>query len=182
MFNRSFPLFQFSRRELANDGAGGERTKTSNACSCQYRDKTSMVSEVERSQQHLDMMDRSTVMLDKCEGVVNKEEYSMKSPSIRLFSSDDKSAASKTENELQVSDVLGCSRYGSRLTVSTETTTTSTCRCESRKSLKPMSHIRVRKARTDRTTRLLIAILCLFLISEFPQVDLFHHNQYWVQS
>ena len=27
-----------------------------------------------------------------------------------------------------------------------------------------------RKMRTDRTTRLLIVILCLFLISEFPQV------------
>ena len=140
-----------------------------------------MVSEMERSQQHLVMIDRNTVMLDKCEGVVARDEYSLKGPSAMIFATDEKNAASKTENELQVSEVLGGSRYGSRLTVSTETTT-STCKCDSKRSLKSVSHIRVRKARTDRTTRLLIAILCLFLISEFPQVDLLRHNQYWVQS
>jgi hypothetical protein len=35
---------------------------------------------------------------------------------------------------------------------------------------KRMKQITIRKIRTDRTTRLLIVILCLFLISEFPQV------------
>ena len=77
-------------------------------------------------------------------------------------------------------------RYGSRLTVGSER---SSSRCGLRKHtdthmtrkdmISPkdttrqsmISHIRVRKIRTDRTTRLLIAILCLFLISEFPQVN-----------
>ena len=134
--------------------AGGERTKTSIACSCQYKDKASIVSEVERSQQHLEMMAKNNVIIDTKE--------------IQLFGSIEDSAAAKSENELQVCD---SSRYGSRLTVSTET---SSCKCETRKTVTEdtVSHIRVRKARTDRTTRLLIAILCLFLISEFPQVDI----------
>ena len=77
-------------------------------------------------------------------------------------------------------------RYGSKLTVSSQR---SSSRCGHRKHADTLmtqqdvisprdttrqsiiSHIKVRKIRTDRTTRLLIAILCLFLISEFPQVN-----------
>jgi hypothetical protein len=76
---------------------------------------------------------------------------------------------------------ISVGRYGSRLNVSSER---SSCRCGHRKhtdtqltrqdviSPKGMiSHIKVRKIQTDRTTRLLIAILCLFLVSEFLQVS-----------
>jgi hypothetical protein len=34
-----------------------------------------------------------------------------------------------------------------------------------------MKQASIRKMRTDRTTKLLITILCLFLLSEFPQVN-----------
>ena len=89
-------------------------------------------------------------------------------------------AQSETKSSISVG------RYGSRLNVSSER---SSCRCGRRKhtdthlTRKDMigpkdttrqsviSHIKIRKIRTDRTTRLLIAILCLFLISEFPQVS-----------
>ena len=89
-------------------------------------------------------------------------------------------APSETKSSISVG------RYGSRLNVSSER---SSCRCGRRKHtdthltrqdmISPkdttrqsvISHIKVRKVRTDRTTRLLIAILCLFLISEFPQVS-----------
>ena len=76
----------------------------------------------------------------------------------------------QTGSQLLVSEQAG-GRYGSRLSVRTET---SSCgKSASREAAETkghISHIRVRKVRTDRTTRLLIAILCLFLISEFPQV------------
>jgi hypothetical protein len=81
---------------------------------------------------------------------------------------------------------ISIGQYGNRLNVSSERIS---CRCGHRKHTdthltrqdmispkdttrqEPICHIRVRKIRTDRTTRLLIAILCLFLISEFPQVS-----------
>ena len=72
-------------------------------------------------------------------------------------------------------------RYGSRLTVSTEG---GSSRCSSVTAIQKRDKEKrtnrqnmvcnsgVRKIRTDRTTRLLIVILCLFFISEFPQVKL----------
>ena len=81
---------------------------------------------------------------------------------------------------------ISVGRYGSRLNVSSER---SSCRYGHRKHTdthltrqdvispkdttrqRVISHIKVRKVRTDRTTRLLIAIICLFLISEFPKVS-----------
>ena len=76
----------------------------------------------------------------------------------------------QTGSQLLVSEQAG-GRYGSRLTVRTEGG--GGRKNESRGAAdrkEQISHIRVRKVRTDRTTRLLIAILCLFIISEFPQV------------
>ena len=81
-------------------------------------------------------------------------------------------------------------RYGSRLTVSTEggssrrgsvrlrvsTVTSQGDRDNSNNWQKKISQISIRKLRTDRTTRLLIVILCLFLISEFPQVYFYSHG------
>ena len=72
--------------------------------------------------------------------------------------------------ELLVSEQAG-GRYGSRLSVRTETSSWGRSASRGAADRKyQLSHIRVRKVRTDRTTRLLIAILCLFLVSEFPQV------------
>jgi hypothetical protein len=113
--------------------------------------------------------------------VRDDSDHAHKAPNNEQIKSASGGDAEMLNAQSQAKSRTSVGRYGSRLNVSSER---SSCRCGHRKhtdtqltrqdviSPKGMiSHIKVRKIRTDRTTRLLIAILCLFLISEFPQVS-----------